>query len=186
MTDTTETTLSRDLISDVEQFYFKEARLLDDRKFYTWFESVAEDIRFIMPVRHSGAVNPKLKETEALLSAEVDTSTGLAPPHRDEDYMALYIRVMRSYKPNSWTDVPPARTRRFVSNIEVQPGEEPDSFKCYSNIMISYSRHRDDNHFYTAQRCDLLRVVTGNFKIARREVLIDWNVITAPSLGIFF
>ena len=100
--------------------------------------------------------------------------------------MALYIRVMRAYKPNSWTDVPPVRTRRFISNVEVQPCEEADSYKCYSNIMISYSRHRDDNHIYTAQRCDLLRVVDGCFKIAKRDVLIDWNVITAPSLGLFF
>ena len=52
--------------------------------------------------------------------------------------------------------------------------------------MLSYSRHRDDNYLYTAQRSDVLKVVDGNFKIDKRNVLIDWNVITAPSLGLFF
>ena len=178
--------ITHDLICDIEQFYYKEARLLDERKYQQWLTLVTEDIRYTLPVRHSGAVDPKLKETEALLDISVDTSTGIEPPHRDEDYMALYIRVMRAYKPNSWTDVPPVRTRRFISNIEVEQGEEENSYRCYSNLLLSYSRHRDDNHIYTAQRSDLLRKDDSGFKIARRQVLIDWNVITAPSLGLFF
>lgn len=186
MTDSAENNINRDLIGDVEQFYFREARMLDNREYLQWICLVAEDVRYTMPVRHSCAVDVSKKDTEELLSVDQDTSSGLAPPHRDEDYTMLYVRAMRAFKPNSWTDVPPVRTRRFISNVEVLPGEEPNSYKCYSNLMLSYSRHRDDNHLYAAQRCDLLRVVDGDFRIARREVLIDWNVVTAPSLGLFF
>jgi len=32
----------------------------------------------------------------------------------------------------------------------------------------------------------MLRDVAGELKIARREVILDWNVITAPTVGLFF
>ncbi len=179
-------TVTRDLISDVEQFYFREARLLDDRKYEQWFTLVTDDVRYRIPMRHSPMLDNKKRETEEYLSTENDISQGLAPPHRDEGYLNLYIRVMRSFKMNSWSDNPPIRTRRFITNVEVQPGSESNSSKVYSNLMLSYSRHRDDNYTYTAQRCDVLRIVDGQFRIAERTVLIDWNVVMAPSLGLFF
>lgn len=178
--------VTRDFIADVEQFYYREARLLDDRKFQQWLALLTEDIRYTVPVRHSPTLDVSERETEVFLSTENDISQGLAPPHRDENFLTLSIRVMRSFKANSWTDNPPARTRRFISNVEVQPHDEPDSFQVYSNLMLSYSRHRNDNYLYTAQRDDMLRLVDGNFRIARRTVIIDWNVVTAPSLGLFF
>lgn len=174
-------TINRELISDVEQFYYREARLLDDRKFQQWQALLAEDIRYRVPCRHSPIPDSKKRGTEAFLNVEQELSQGLEAPYRDEDYLMLSIRVMRSFKQNSWSDNPLTRTRRFVSNVEVSSGKQADTYQ-----VISYSRHQQGNHLFTAQRRDLLRVVDGEFRIARREVIIDWNVVTGPSLGIFF
>lgn len=179
-------TIDRNLIADIEQFYYREARLLDDRKFQQWQGLLAEDIRYRVPCRHSPLLDPKKRDSEAFLNVEQELSQGLEAPYRDEDYLMLSIRVMRSFKQNSWSDNPLTRTRRFVSNVEVLPGPQMDTYKVYNNVMISYSRHQQDNHLFTVQRRDLLRKVEEDFRIAGREVIIDWNVVTGPSLGIFF
>ena len=47
-----EAALDRLLLQDrIEQFYYHEAELLDDRRFDQWFELLAEDIRYFMPLR---------------------------------------------------------------------------------------------------------------------------------------
>jgi 3-phenylpropionate/cinnamic acid dioxygenase small subunit len=168
----------------ISQFYFREARLLDERKFQQWLSLLTDDIVYVIPARHTPFLDPAKRETEALLNLEQETSDGLEPPFRDDNKLTLSIRVMRSFKMSSWTDNPPARTRRFVSNIEaVQDG---DSVDVYSNLLLYFSRYGQDNHTYTARRYDHLRRVENGFQIARREVLLDWNVITGPSVGLFF
>lgn len=179
------TEITRDLICDVEQFYYREARLLDDRQFQQWLGMVAEDVQYRVPVRYVPQADPALKETEQYLAVEQELSQGLDAPFRDENFFILSIRVMRAFKPNSWTDNPPPRTRRFVSNVEVLASDQENCFETYSNLMVSYSRHQKDNHQFSAQRKDLLRLEGGEFKIVRREVILDWNVITGPSLSLF-
>ncbi|MGI9284813.1 MAG: aromatic-ring-hydroxylating dioxygenase subunit beta [Pseudomonadales bacterium] len=178
--------ISRDLIGAVEQFYFREARLLDERKYQQWLALVAEDVEYTLPNRHTVFVDPKKRDSEALLNVEQELSHGTDANFRSENYLTLSIRVMRAFKINSWTDNPPARTSRFVSNVEVLPSETLDCLQVYSNILIAYIRHDSDNHMYTARRSDILRRTEEDFLIAKREVLIDWNLVTGPSLGVFF
>lgn len=39
------------LIREIEQFLYREARLLDDRQFQEWLDLLTDDIRYWMPVR---------------------------------------------------------------------------------------------------------------------------------------
>ena len=180
------TDITRDLISDVEQFYYREARILDNREYQQWLRLVTTDVEYRVPVRYIPQPDSKKKETEAFLGVEQELSQGLEPDFRKENFFILSLRVMRAFKLNSWTDNPPARTRRFISNVEVLPSDQEGCYQVYSNTMIYHSRHQKDNHTFTAQRKDLLRIEKGEFKIAKREVIIDWNVITGPSLSIFY
>jgi 3-phenylpropionate/cinnamic acid dioxygenase small subunit len=168
----------------ISQFYFHEARLLDERQYQQWLTLLAEDISYTMPTRHTPMLDAARRETETLLNVEQELSQGLEPPLRDDNYFTLSIRVMRSFKLNSWTDNPPARTTRFVSNIEAVP--TADGFEVRSNLMLALSRYGADNVIYTARRQDVIRNSEQGFKIAKRIVLLDWNVITAPSAGLFF
>jgi 3-phenylpropionate/cinnamic acid dioxygenase small subunit len=168
----------------ISQFYYHEARLLDERQFQQWLSLLAEDVAYRIPARHTPFLDPAKRGTEALLELEQEISSGLEPPFRDDNYLTLSIRVMRSFKMNSWTDNPPARTRRFVSNIEAT--QDGDGFDVYSNLLLYFSRYGQDNHTYTARRHDHLRDTPAGLKIVRREVLLDWSVITGPSVGLFF
>lgn len=168
----------------ISQFYYHEARLLDERKYGQWLALLAEDVAYTVPARHTPFSDPAKRETEALLDLAQEYSSGLEPPLRDDNHLTLSIRVMRAFKLNSWTDNPPARTRRFVSNIEALVHD--DGIEVYSNLLLYYSRYGQDNHVYTGRRHDLLRDTGDSFRIVRREVLLDWNVVTGPSAGLFF
>ncbi len=181
-----ETPAGRDLAFEIEQFYYREARLLDERRFREWLALLSQDVRYTIPTRHTAQVAPERRGGEAMYDPDAELSTPEEPPFREENLFGLSIRVDRAYKVNSWSDNPPPRTRRFVSNVEVEAGEDAASYRTRSNLLLAYSRHGHDNHTYTGLRRDLLRREEGGLRIARREVILDWNVIVAPSLGLFF
>jgi 3-phenylpropionate/cinnamic acid dioxygenase small subunit len=178
--------ISLQLVHDIQQFYFREARLLDERQYQQWLSLLTEDVVYRVPARHTPFLDTAKRETEALLDIAQDISSGMEPPWRDDNFLTLSIRVMRSFKMNSWTDNPPARTTRLVSNIEINTGDAEDVLLTRSNVLIAYSRYGMDNHTYTGRRQDTLRHTSAGWKICRREVLLDWNVITGPSVGLFF
>jgi len=172
------------LLSAIEQFYYREARWLDDRQYQQWMALLAQDIRYTVPVRHTPMLDPKLRETESVLNVGQELNQGIEAPLRDDSYLTLMIRATRSFKLSAWADNPPARTRRFVSNIEVY--EEGEHYRVYSNTLMSFSRHGHDNHLYPYQRQDRLQKTDNGFMIHERHVLLDWNVVTAPSVALLF
>ena len=40
-----------EIIREVEQFLYREARLLDERCFHAWLDLFTDDVRYWMPVR---------------------------------------------------------------------------------------------------------------------------------------
>ena len=42
----------------IEQFYYREARMLDDRRFLAWLELLTEDVRYVIPTRHISLGDP--------------------------------------------------------------------------------------------------------------------------------
>ncbi|MBJ22092.1 MAG: hypothetical protein GY910_27985 [bacterium] len=183
-----ETPIDRDLVFRVEQFYYREARILDERKFQQWLGLVTEDIRYTIPARHVPLNDSSMRGTEALHDEDREISRCDVDelPFREEDLLTLAVRVDRNFKINAWAETPAARTRRFITNIEVWAADTEGEFRAYSNFMLSFSRHGTENYTYTGQRRDRLRVDGDAFKIAEREVILEENVITTPTLGLFF
>jgi len=180
--------IDRDLAFEVERFYYREARLLDERRFREWLALVTPDVTYTIPVRYTAMVPPERRGKDDMHDPAAEISGPGGNAFREENHLTLSIRVDRAYKVNSWSDNPAPRTRRFVGNVQLEPGDEPGSLLAHSNLLLAYSRHGDDNYTYTAGRRDLLRRAEGegDFRIARREVILDWNVIVAPSVGLFF
>ncbi len=172
----------------LEQFYYREARLLDERQYQQWLGLLSEDVSYTMPSRHVAQTDNRLRGREDFLAVEHELSPAGAggAPLREENYFVLAIRVERAFKMNSWAENPPARTRRFVSNVELLSEGGDGDYQVCSNFMLHYSRHGRDNYTYSGQRRDILREVDDSFKITRREIILDWSVIVAPTVGLFF
>lgn len=172
----------------VEQFYYREARLLDGRQFQQWLDLLTEDILYRMPSRVNVQVDNRLRGTENMLDIEreLEQTDDDGCPLREENLIHLSVRVERSYKINSWAENPPPRTRRIIGNIEIDDSE-PDTLKVLSNFLLHYSRPGSDNFTYSGQRRDELRIADKTqsaFKLVRRDVIMDYSVIDVPTLGL--
>ncbi len=171
----------------VEQWYYREARLLDNRQYQSWLALCLPEIRYTMPGRGNPLVDNAERGSEAMISVEREledvASDGL--PLRDESFPYLAMRVERSFKPNAWAENPPARTRRIVGNVEIVANGE-DRVSTLSNFLLYYTRPGSGEFVYAGQRRDTLALVDGDFRIASREIVMDVSNIELPTLGLFF
>jgi 3-phenylpropionate/cinnamic acid dioxygenase small subunit len=178
--------LTPQLQLSLEQFYYREARLLDNRQYQTWLELCLPEIRYSMPARSNPLVDNREQGDENMIAIERELegieSDGC--PIRDENYAYLMLRVDRSFKMNAWAENPPARTRRLVGNVELQD-ITGDHLSVWSNFHLHYSRPGLRDYLYAGQRRDVLVESGRDYKIAQREIIMDMADINLPTLGLF-
>jgi 3-phenylpropionate/cinnamic acid dioxygenase small subunit len=150
-----------------------EAYLLDAQAYTEWLDTLTEDIRYLMPVRVTTAVG-----------AGYDTSPGMA--HFDEDKYSLSRRVARFLTEHAWTEDPPSRLRHHLSNVRTFATEDSDHLVVESATLLFRSRGDvREGAFLSAGREDLLRREEGQWRLARRTILVDESVIRMQNLAIF-
>jgi 3-phenylpropionate/cinnamic acid dioxygenase small subunit len=171
----------------LEAFYYREARLLDNRQYRQWLELVSQDIRYVLPARVNVQIDNRQHGKEHMISVEreLEGADSMGCPIREESYMHLMLRVERAYKINSWSENPPARTRRIIGNIELMAHSD-DEYSVVSNFHLHYARPGSDSCIYAGQRRDLLLAVEQQFILRRREVILDYADINLPTLGLLF
>jgi 3-phenylpropionate/cinnamic acid dioxygenase small subunit len=175
-------------LRSVEQFLYREARLLDERRFAEWLDLLAGDIRYWMPARTTRYA----AGTKALsvLDKERDRNDELSREGEmtllDDTKETLAMRVARLDTGLAWSEDPPSRTRHLITNIEVEDGEAPNEVRVYSNFITHRNRLETEVDFFVGRREDVLRSVDGSWQIARRKIILDWNVVLSKNLSIFF
>jgi 3-phenylpropionate/cinnamic acid dioxygenase small subunit len=176
------------LIREVEQFLYREARLLDDRRFHEWLELFTDDVRYFMAGRSNRY--PKSSKAIAILDpgryVESDVTGDDELAILDEDKTTLAARVARLDTGMAWAEDPPSRTRHLISNVEVEPGDSAAEVKVYCNFLVYRSRAETEQDFYVGARQDVLRRESGGWKIARRRLVLDQAVLSAKNVSIFF
>lgn len=179
--------VSPELQLAVEQWYYQEARLLDNRQYKTWLSLCCETIRYVMPARTNPLVDNAERGDEAMISVEreLEGVDSEGTPIRDEGHVHLMLRVERSFKANAWAENPPARTRRIVGNVEILEATD-EQLHVVSNFHLFYARPGSRNFIYAGQRRDVLLRSGESFKIASREIVMDLANIEVPTLGLFF
>ena len=177
-----------EVIRDVEQFLYREARLLDERRFHLWLELFTDDVRYWMPARSTRY--PRSSKAIAILDPDRYAEDELTREDElaifDETKATLGGRIARLDTGMAWAEDPPSRTRHIIANIEVEPGDATSELKVYSNFMVYRSRSETEQDFYVGARQDILRHVDGAWKIARRKLILDQNVLLAKNVSIFF
>ena len=88
---------------------------------------------------------------------------------REEDYVHLMLRVERAFKINSWSENPPARTRRLVGNLEAM-AHDGDQWQVLSNFHLFYARPGLASCLYSGQRRDTLVAVEEGFHVMLVEM----------------
>src|SRR5260221_7402624 len=179
---------NEDLIREVEQFLYREARLLDARRFHDWLELFTDDVRYWMTGRSNRY--PKSSKAITILDPDRYVEDDLTREDQlallDETKETLAARVARLDTGMAWAEDPPSRTRHLLTNIEVEPGASDSELTVYSNFIVYRSRAETEQDFYVGARQDVLRRVDGAWKIASRKLVLDQNVLTAKNISVFF
>jgi len=177
-----------EIIREVEQFLYKEARLLDNRQFHEWLELLTDDLRYWMPIRSNRyPVNSKaisILDGSRYEESEVSSENDLAL--MDEDKDSLTRRIDRLDSGMAWAEDPPSRTRHIITNIEVEAGDSQDELKVYSNFFMYRTRAETEQDFYIGSREDVLRRDNGQLRVASRKIVLDQTVLLAKNLSNFF
>ena len=175
-------------IREVEQFLYREARLLDNRRFREWLEMLTDDVRYWMPIRSNRyPVNSKaisILDGSRYEESEVSSERDLAL--MDEDKDSLTRRIDRLDTGMAWAEDPPSRTRHIITNIEVEAGDTEGELRVYSNFFMYRTRAETEQDFYIGSREDVLRRVGGQLRVASRKIVLDQTVLLAKNLSNFF
>jgi 3-phenylpropionate/cinnamic acid dioxygenase small subunit len=159
---------------ELMEFYIREAWLLDERRLREWLDLFTEDVLYFMPRRK----NVPRREAHR----EVTPLGDLALLEEDKRY--LEMRVARLDSGMAWAEDPPSRTRHLIGNLVTEPRENGEV--AAKTAFIVYRSHLEtDQQIFAGSREDLLRPVDGGWKIARRTILLDANVLLDKNLSIF-
>ena len=159
---------------EIEQFLYREARVLDEGDYDTWLKMLAPDIHYWMPViENRTRGDPK----------------GCYGPDRlayyDDSLDDLKRRVLRYQAPTAWAENPATRHVHVISNIEVESGDSPDEFVAHSAFVHYRNRGERDEDLLFGRRRDVLRNQNGAWLLARRRILIAQNILLAKNLNAF-
>src|SRR5437764_9689895 len=179
---------NEDAFREVEQFLYREARLLDERRFGEWLELFTHDVRYWMGARSNRY--PRTSKAISILSPnryiEDDKTRADELSIFDETKETLSGRVARLETGMAWAEDPPSRTRHLIANIELASGDTPADLEVYSNFIVYRSRSETEQDFYIGTRRDILRRIGGALRISSRKITLDQNVLVAKNISIFF
>lgn len=158
---------------ELTQLLYHEAELLDGGRFEEWLDLMAEDVRYQVPVRLTRERGQHPDHSFAMQSL-------------DEDLTTLRLRVKRLRTDFAWAEDPPSRTRHFVANVRVSPGQEADSWSVRSYILVYRSRGDSPApDLISGERQDVWRRTPQGWKLASRTVMIDQATLGTKNFAIF-
>ena len=138
------------LRSAVEDFLYFEALLLDERRFDQWLELFTSDCLYWVPAN--------------------DFGDGLgAVSHAYDDRDTMIERCERLQHPRTYSQDPPSRTTRAISNVIVTPG--PDHLSV-SSVVVLHECRKQQVHSYAARCEHHLRQRDGSFDIAYKKITL--------------
>jgi 3-phenylpropionate/cinnamic acid dioxygenase small subunit len=167
------------LLREVEDLYFAEADLLDERHYDEWLDLFTDDIFYWMPMRKNVPWEARERDT----TGEDDIAW------IQDDKATLEKRVRQVQTGIHWAEEPLSRVSHLFTNIRiVDPVHELDdgqsmSVKC--RFFVYRNRLETETDMLVGRREDQLRRVGPSLKIARRKILIEQSVLQAKNLTVF-
>ncbi len=145
--------------SDLESFLYREADLLDSWRLRDWLELFLPDGTYEVPTTDAPGGAP-----DSALHLVADTMT------------VLRGRVNRLTSPDGYAESPPARTRRFVSNVRLVEAEG-DTVRLAANFMIARMRKGAQDLFVGRYDHRLKVADDGGLRFRRRRSILDLEAL---------
>ena len=159
---------------ELMQFYICEAWLLDERKFREWLDLFTDDVLYFMPRRK----NVPRREAQRELTPLGDLAIF------EEDKRYLEMRVARLDTGMAWAEDPPSRTRHMIGNLQAAPLKNGE-VHARTGFLVYRSHLETDHQLLSGYREDVLRKADAGWKVARRTIVLDANVLLDKNLSVF-
>lgn len=159
----------------LEQFYYKEATMLDERRFSEWLDLFTEDTHYWMPIRRTTLAKDKHLEF---------TKPG-DMAYFDDTKEMLATRAKKLDSAHAWSENPPSRSRHLITNVQ-DLGSDGSSMKVMSNFHLYRIRFESDEDSWFGHRIDELVPHEGTFQIKKREIYLEQTVILARNMSVLF
>ena len=164
------------LKQEVEDFFYREAELLDERRYEDWLDLFTDDARYWMPMRRNVPHDELAREF---------TRAGLDVNWFDEGKDTLARRVAQIRTGIHWAEEPLSRICHLVTNVQILTAAGPDvTTKC--RFVVYRNRVETETDFLVGKREDTLRKRDAGWKIAARKIILDQSVLLAKNLTVFF
>ncbi|GAA1307882.1 aromatic-ring-hydroxylating dioxygenase subunit beta [Saccharothrix xinjiangensis] len=142
----------------VNQFLFREARLLDEWRLVEWYdEMLTHDIRYSVPATD--------------VRGEAPGALGLI----DDDPARLRQRIEQLLNGEVWCENPRSRTNRMITNVEVLT-DRGTHLDVAANVLVHRFGHGRSDAYVGKYRFEL--VADGeSFRVRRRVVVLDHETL---------
>lgn len=162
----------------LRDFLYEEARLLDMPDPKAWLALLADDIHYYMPSQPS-----RYRRYREKTPAQDNLAL------YDDNLEMLQRRVARMVHPTAWSEDPPTRSVRQVTNIEafeLSSIGNATGWTVFSAIAIYRSRNEADNDLVFARRQDLIQMRSGSLRLVKRNITLSQNTLLSKNLNVFF
>ena len=151
----------------LSNFMYEEADFLDNREFDKWLNMLNASFTYTVFLG-----NNKFGE-------EANTGVVLC----DDNIERVTIKLRRFETEFAWSENPPSRTMRTISNIRIK--EIKDNFITVHSHEIFYrNRNNTENEIIYCRRIDDLLVDKDNISLLSRKINIESGVMATRSLSL--
>ena len=168
------------LTQEIAEFLYREADLLDERRYADWLGLLADDIRYWMPMRR----NVKFGQDEREF-----TRAGQDINWFDEGKDTLTRRVKQIMSGIHWAEEPVSRVTHMIANVQLvestPSAAEAGEAAVKSRFLIYRNRVETETDILVGRREDQLRRNGAGWLLARRKIILDQNVLLSKNLTFF-
>jgi 3-phenylpropionate/cinnamic acid dioxygenase small subunit len=152
---------------ELVELVYREARLLDERRYDEWFALLTEDARYWVP----------------LDPAQADPAAGQSIAC--EDRLLLEIRIRRLASPKAYSMHPPPASRHVLQAPAVEP-VDPAANRYVTQTPFVYVEARGDEQITLAGSVrHEMRVENGRLRIALKRVDLVNAGAALPTIYLF-
>jgi len=151
-------TVSHITRSDIEDFLYEEAALLDEWRLREWLALITEDATYEVPFFVECYGDPR--DTLFIIADNADR---------------LRMRVDQLLGKSAWAENPPSRTRRMISNVRIR-SVEGDTLCVTANFVVYRMRSGHIDTYIGRYEYTLVHR-EGAFKIRHRKAILDLEAL---------
>lgn len=141
--------------SDVEEFLFEEAALLDEWRLDEWLKLLTDDAIYQIP--STDAPDSDARNALFLIA---------------DDVTRIKARVKRLNDTEAHAESPRSRTRRMVANVRIT-ARDGDSLSVSANFSVFRYRRNSPLRQYVGRYEYRLKTTDDGLRIAERRVILD-------------